>query len=434
MDLGAAGLLQQPFRLHGKPLITVPYEAQQDAGAFLQRIYSQETGLGLLQGPVLSGKTTIIRTFVESLHPDSEVAVVDASGLTTTALLKTVLSQFGYQMEFNSVNELVNMLKVYVLQRTASAHPPLLIIENTNKLHPSALHVVCELAELRVRHRSALRLVLVSDCSIDRIFTDPAMDCIAAKITGRFDLGPMNEFETTEYLQKKLRAGGRIDPESVIPQDVSDELHAASGGWPGVLDRLVLLALAKAPECPLAKEHIEHPALPDTGKPLASPGEPAASVNGHNGVSFDDDLPHLILTKDGETAGELTIDQPRVIVGRSSHNDLRIDSKFISRHHAMFICHGAATFLMDLNSTNGTYVNSCRISNQVLVHDDVISMGNYRIKFMHPSATDKVDLSDDMMSETVIMKDLKDLRMMLAQDNTLVMPLRASNGAGKQSA
>ena len=117
--------------------------------------------------------------------------------------------------------------------------------------------------------------------------------------------------------------------------------------------------------------------------------------------------PRLILTKDGKTIRVLTVDQPRVIIGRSPHNDLQVESSFVSRHHAMLIRNGNATFLMDLNSTNGTTVNSRRISNQVLMHNDIISLGSHRIKFIHEAATEMMMHEAAGMAETIVMKSLQ---------------------------
>ena len=411
MELRASGLRQQPFRIHGKPLVFVSYEAQQSAHAFLQDICNHPTAIGLLRGPALSGKTTLLREFAAKQKGNSEIALVDGAGLNTIALLEMALKEFGYQLEVDSVNELVNMLKVYVLQRTASAKAPVLIIDNSQALNPSALRVLCELAELRVRQNSALRLVLVGDNSLDDIIRSSSLQSITKRLVGKFTLGPMAQYETTDYLYEKLMAGGCTDPENVIPQDVCNEFHEASGGWPGILDRLVLLALAKAPHCPITKEHVEHPVLPENVVLLSSTAREIERP------------PRLILTKDGKTIRDMTIDQQRVIIGRSDHNDLRVDSRFVSRHHAMLIRNGNATFLMDLNSTNGTIVNSRRISNQVLMHNDIISLGNHRLKFVHPAAADVMVHEAAGMADTIIMKSLQDMRRMLAQENTQALPI-----------
>ncbi|MDH5312067.1 MAG: FHA domain-containing protein, partial [Gammaproteobacteria bacterium] len=133
--------------------------------------------------------------------------------------------------------------------------------------------------------------------------------------------------------------------------------------------------------------------------------------------------PLLYLTHNGLTLQEILLDQPRLLVGRSEHNDLSINSRYVSRHHALFIRHGDATFLMDLNSTNGTYVNSRRVSNHVMANEDIVTIGSHRIKFVHAAADNRADLNGQSFDDTVVMKSLGDLRRMLARENTQTLPL-----------
>ena len=77
---------------------------------------------------------------------------------------------------------------------------------------------------------------------------------------------------------------------------------------------------------------------------------------------------------------------------------------------------------MDLNSSNGTFVNSKRVSNHVLMHDDVISVGNHKIKFSDPFATRRRELEGDEFADTAIMKTLGDMRSLLAEENTALLP------------
>jgi type II secretory pathway predicted ATPase ExeA len=431
MELAAAGLHEQPFRTHGKSLVYVAYAAQESASRFLKDTVEHPHGLGLFQGPRLSGKSTIIREFVDTIDRDTAFAVVDGAGLNTTSFLNNVLGQFGYELQFNSANELVNMLRVFALQQVGSGRPPLLIVENTHAMNPSALRMLCELAEFRLRHRSALKMVLASDRSIDSIVTAPAMESIGSRLTGNFFLDPMSADETRDYAHAKLRAGGSIAPESVIPDDVCEQLHVYSGGWPGVVDRLVLLALAKAPACPIRAEHIERPLLPGA-RPTILRDSLQVTRSTYAGP------PRLCLTLHGKTLKEVDMERPRLLIGRSDHNDLCINSKYISRHHALLVRHGRATFLMDLNSTNGTYVNSCRVSNHVLQHEDLISVGQHAVRFIDPQAADNAKLDGAGFDDTVIMKNLQDIRRLLARENTVSLPIpesdKADAEAGRNSA
>ncbi|MDH3613077.1 MAG: FHA domain-containing protein [Gammaproteobacteria bacterium] len=421
MDLGAAGLTEQPFRTHGRPLSTVPYASHEEALKVLEDTYATHNGLSLLQGPTLSGKSTLIRRFVDTLPEECSIAVIDGKGLNTTSLLEAVLRQFGYVLDHSSPNELLGLLKVFTMQQAASHEPPLLIIENTDALKASALRALCELADLEVRGTSALKIVLVSDRPLSSLIEAPAMERISRRLKHDFHLRPMTNEEAMHYVYTKLRAAGSDVPEFVFPIAVCTELWRASGGWPGILDRIALLSLARAETLPVPQEQVERPVLPQ-----GTWDDPEIGEAGQQSTEAPA-APSLYVSHDGETLRELTFDKSRLLIGRSEHNDIAITSKFISRHHALLVRHGSATFLMDLNSTNGTFVNSKRVSNHVLIHDDVITLGNHRIKFNDPHATKRGSLEGLEFTDTAIMKTLEDMRKLLAQENTEILPAPTEN-------
>ena len=421
MDLGAAGLNEQPFRTHGKPLSIVSYASQQEALKVLEDTRRMRNALSLIQGPTLSGKTTLIRHFVDTLPDDCAVAVVNGKGLNTSGLLEALLRQYGYVLDHSSAAELLAMLRVFALQQAASHEPPLLIIENTHALNPSALRTLCELAQINHRGLTALKIVLVSDRSLMPIIESPAMKGVRKRLVHDFHLHPMTNIEAMEYLHAKLRAAGSEAPQFLFPIAVCTELWRASGGWPGILDRIALLALANAESLPIGLETVEKPVVPQGT--WADPRDAKAQEE----IEVPPGPPTLFVSHDGKTLQELTFDKPRLLIGRSEHNDIPIASRFISRHHALLVRHGSATFLMDLNSTNGTYVNSRRVSNHVLIHDDVITLGHHRIKFLDPHATRRDALDGLEFADTAIMKTLDDMRRLLAQENTEILPAPTEN-------
>ena len=429
MDLASAGLSEQPFRTHGKPITTVSYASYREALKSLGQVCSAPDGLALLQGPALSGKSTIIRHFVDTLDAECAVAIVDGNGLNTTQLLAGILRQFGYELDYNSANELFGMLRVFALQQAARHESPLLIIENAHGLRASALRAVCELAELSVRQvtamrTSAIKLVLVSDHSLRAIASDDLLEPILKRRTADLHMRPMTSAETANFLQMKLRAAGAAMPEYVFPSNVCTALYEASGGWPGILDRLALLAIAKAESLPVAVDRIEHPIVPRGTWDETAPA-PTELDSG-----APPEPPKLIISKNGRTIQAITFDKPRLLLGRSEHNDISISSRFVSRHHLLLVRHGSSTFLMDLNSTNGTLVNSRRVSNVVLNHEDVVSIGQHRLKFYDPHATSRSTLEGPEFADTAIMKTLEDMRKLLAQENTEVLPA-ATRDPGK---
>ena len=421
MDLAAAGLREQPFRTHGKPLSIVSYSSQLEAIDVLQQTSDSPTGLSLIQGPSLSGKSTLIRQFIETVPDDCAHAVIDGDGMNTKTLLESLLRQFGYEVDFNTNNELLAILRVYAQQQAATHTPPIVIVENAHGLNTSALRVLCELAALQVRQSCSLKLVFVSDRSLRSIVDAPAMKSKSRRLTADFHLRPMSCEETTQYLHQKLHKAGSAVPALVFPNSVCNEIWDASGGWPGIVDRIALLALASADSLPVPRSSVERPVLPN------GTWDARTTDESHDLAGDPPAPPTLILTEKGKSPRQVRFEKPRLLIGRSEHNDMSIDSRFISRHHVLLVRHGSATFLMDLNSTNGTFVNSRRVSNHVLTNDDIITVGNHRIKFCDPHAQHRGTLDGAEFADTAIMKTLEDMKSLLARENTAVMPTPSEN-------
>jgi len=406
MNLAATGLRRQPFQTRGVPSVLVPYASLQAALRFLNNTCRHDHGLGLFHGPPLSGKTSIIRHFVASLPMGFPAAVVTEAGVRAHELLQDVLHQFGYDLDLHSTNERFNMVKVFAMQQTSHGCAPLLIVEKTHQLKPDALEALCELAALTVNGKSAVRMILVSEKPMLSILRSKAMRPIAQRMTDKYLLRPLTRQETTAYVYKKLLSGGCSDPARVIPQQVCDALHAASGGWPGVVDGLALAALAKAKSCPLRVGHV--PRRP-------GPVEAPAGVTVLKQTGRRKPVPQLILTCNGRTLRRIAFGKARMMIGRADHNDLCIKHDFVSRQHAILIRSHGMTLLLDLKSRNGTFVNGKRVASLVLVNDDIVSFGEHRIKFIDPTARQRTTLKGAGFDETTIAKSIGDLREVMSR-------------------
>lgn len=100
-------------------------------------------------------------------------------------------------------------------------------------------------------------------------------------------------------------------------------------------------------------------------------------------------MARLILSLDGQVLAEYNMSKERYTVGRLPDNDVRIDNPAVSGHHSLIINILNDSFLEDLNSTNGTYVNGKLIKKHALQHGDVITIGHHQLRF-----------SDQQTSET----------------------------------
>lgn len=89
----------------------------------------------------------------------------------------------------------------------------------------------------------------------------------------------------------------------------------------------------------------------------------------------------LITTSaDGEKK-EYLLTSETVTIGRKPSNDIPIDNLSVSGRHAQVITILEDSFLEDLGSTNGTYVNGKLVKKHALEDGDSITLGKYQITY-----------------------------------------------------
>ncbi|MGH8413717.1 MAG: FHA domain-containing protein [Gammaproteobacteria bacterium] len=99
----------------------------------------------------------------------------------------------------------------------------------------------------------------------------------------------------------------------------------------------------------------------------------------------------LILTLDGQELAQYELEKERYTLGRLSDNDIHIDNMAVSGHHALILNILKDSFLEDLNSTNGTYVNGKLIKKHALQEGDVITIGRHQLKYVSERAREGED-------------------------------------------
>jgi pSer/pThr/pTyr-binding forkhead associated (FHA) protein len=110
-------------------------------------------------------------------------------------------------------------------------------------------------------------------------------------------------------------------------------------------------------------------------------------------------MARLILSLDGQVLAEYNMNKERYTVGRLPDNDIRIDNPAVSGHHSLIINILNDSFLEDLNSTNGTYVNGKLIKKHALQHGDVITAGHHQLRFVEDD-----DAQQDEFEKTMVIQ------------------------------
>jgi pSer/pThr/pTyr-binding forkhead associated (FHA) protein/tetratricopeptide (TPR) repeat protein len=90
----------------------------------------------------------------------------------------------------------------------------------------------------------------------------------------------------------------------------------------------------------------------------------------------------LVIVGRSAEAREFILDRPSLVIGRTPENDIVIEHKSISRHHARIVREGNQYYAVDLESANGVRVNGVDHDRVLLRPGDEIELGQVQLRFV----------------------------------------------------
>jgi pSer/pThr/pTyr-binding forkhead associated (FHA) protein len=94
----------------------------------------------------------------------------------------------------------------------------------------------------------------------------------------------------------------------------------------------------------------------------------------------------LIIKFNDVVIDQIVLKQGDMNVGRRPGSEVLLDNMAVSGNHASIFTIGEDSFVQDLNSTNGTFVNNKRIVKHHLENGDVVTIGNHSLTYLNEKA------------------------------------------------
>lgn len=115
-------------------------------------------------------------------------------------------------------------------------------------------------------------------------------------------------------------------------------------------------------------------------------------------------MPKLIIQFNNEVIDHIELNQGDMKIGRRASCDVYIDNLAISGEHANVFTIGDDSFIQDLNSTNGTFVNNKKITKHHLQTGDIIAIGKHTFVYYgdNEAAPAQVEASEDFARTVII--------------------------------
>jgi general secretion pathway protein A len=238
------GLREPAFSIAVNPRYL--YMSAQHKEALAHLLYGvRGGGFVLLSGEVGTGKTTIIRSLLEQLPNDTDIAMVFNPMADVPEMLAMICDELGvkYVSDEQTVKFLTDSLHLYLLNNHRKGRNTVLLIDEAQLLSADALEQIRLLTNLETNTKKLLQIILVGQPELNTLLSQPRLRQLSQRITARFHLSPLSLAETDAYIAHRLRVAGLSDERSLFPKPIVKKIHRFSGGIPRRINILCERAL-----------------------------------------------------------------------------------------------------------------------------------------------------------------------------------------------
>ena len=378
-------LTEPPFRLTPDPQFLFASKQHARAKAYMESTIWLSDGFVVITGDIGSGKTTLIEAFLSELPKDIVLAHISQTQLSPVEFLQALLVEFGFKPFRKPKVELLAMIKDFMVEQYAAGKKILLVIDEAQNLSRKVLEEVRLLSGLETQKEKLLRIIIAGQPELSHKLDSPRLQQLMQRVRLRFHLGALSKRETHEYIAHRLQVAG-AKGRTIFEPAACDLVFRYGGGVPRLTnvlcDTAMLCAFADertVVDDKLVKAAVEELQWVEFSERLRAQDrvENTGKLSGLRGAP----LARLEVLHRDQLVGEFRLDMGRTIIGRTPDNDVQIQSRFVSRHHAQVVSDPRQSVLEDLNSTNGVFIRAQRVKQQILADGDIIQIGEHKLLY-----------------------------------------------------
>ena len=382
MYLEHFGLTDQPFRLTSDPRFLYLSESHARVKAYIEYATHIEDSFVIFTGEIGSGKTTLIQDAISRMPEDIIVAKIHQTQLTENEFLQAVLVEFGFQPYNAEKVELLEQLCKFFIEQNNKGNKVLLIVDEAQNLTKRVLEEIRLLSDLERDNKKLLNVILLGQTELNDVLDSPEMENLMQRVRLRFHIGALSVEDTQAYIKHRLTVSGASNADIFTARAIP-LIHEFTGGRPRLINILCDYALTTAfiEEQTVITDKTVKTAVdelqwvPYAQKYIKEDKQSTASTT-------DIKVAKIIMEFDGSVVGKFPIDKEFINIGRKADNDIAVDDKQVSRYHAQVFSNNGNSFLRDLNSTNGTFIQETQVDLQQLIDGTTFSIGDYTFTYV----------------------------------------------------
>jgi type II secretory pathway predicted ATPase ExeA len=169
----------------------------------------------------LDGNTTVVR-LVNTL-------------LTGRELIESMLLDLGVEVPTPTKPAMLRDLARVLVEQRAAGRRVIAVIDEAQNLSHDALEELRMLSNLETEKSKLIQIVLVGQPDLRDTLELPTLEQLRQRVTVRYHIDPLDSAETVRYINHRLKRAA-VGAPMEFPRDVTDAVHARSGGVPRLIN------------------------------------------------------------------------------------------------------------------------------------------------------------------------------------------------------
>jgi general secretion pathway protein A len=203
------GFRESPFTITPNPRFLFLSDHHREALAHLLYAVESRVGFVELTGEVGTGKTTVLRTFLNRLDGRGHrTALIFNPCLSSLELLKSVNREFGLSCDSESRVDLLQVLNEFLLEQKAAGHSVVLVMDEAQNLSPEVLEQIRLISNLETETDKLIQIVLSGQPELLAVLAREELRQLNQRITVRYHLLPMDFDSTRRYIDHRMELAG----------------------------------------------------------------------------------------------------------------------------------------------------------------------------------------------------------------------------------
>ena len=237
------GFTESPFNMTPNSRFFFGSAKHTEALSTLLYAVRERKGFVVITGEIGSGKTTVCRTVLNQLGPDTEFALVTNTHLGAKDLLSTILEDLGVEHTFGSKSRLLSQLNQYLIGRLHQDKNEVLIIDEAQNLKPSVLEEVRMLSNLETENEKLIQIIFLGQPELKKKMALPRLEQLRQRIAVYFHLTPLSTEDAIAYIRHRLKVACGGEEKEFFTEQAMLTAAEFSKGVPRIINQVCDSAL-----------------------------------------------------------------------------------------------------------------------------------------------------------------------------------------------